>query len=164
MTNISIKYSINFATERENEDKLWILAGFFCGVAGRTTQQANIKKNVHNGEKIIVLPPVPSMRGPGQGEAVGLVSVVVPLGGDDDVLAVVGGHHLLGQVGAGQAPAGLAQVLKALVRPALSVAEAELVVGQPGVGVGEGVHAAAGAGAVHEGTLQQVNWSHLQHS
>ena len=153
MTNISIKYSINLATERENEDKLWILAGFFLrGGRAYDSTSEYIKKNVHNGEKIIVPPPVPSMRGPGEGEAVGLVSVVVALGGDDDVLAVVGGHHLLGQVGAGQAPAGLAQVLKALVRPALSVAEAELVVGQPGVGVGEGVHAAAGAGAVHEGT------------
>ena len=107
-------------------------------------------------------PPVSSMRDPGQGEAVGLVSVVVRLGGDDDVLAVVGGHHLLGPVLTGRGVDGGdgGQVVKAFVRLALCEAKAELVVGLPGVGVGEGVHAAAGAGAVHEGTFQQVNWSH----
>ena len=52
--------------------------------------------------------------------------------------------------------------MKAVVSLALCVAEAELVVGLPGVGVGEGVHTAAGTGAVHEGTFQQVNWSHGQ--
>ena len=100
------------------------------------------------------------MREPGQGEAVGLVSVVVRLGGDDDVLAVAGGDHLL--VLTAGASAGLAQVLKALIRLALSLAEAELAVGLRCVGVGQGVHAAAGAGAVHEGTFQQVDWSHRQ--
>ena len=107
------------------------------------------------------IPPVSSMRDPGQGEAVGLVSVVVPLCGDDDVLALVVGPDLL-VLTALRCRHRSGQVVKALVRLALSVAEAELVVGLPGVGVGEGVHAAAGAGAVHEGTFQQVNWSHRQ--
>ena len=98
------------------------------------------------------------MRDPGQGEAVGLVCVVVRLGGDDDVLAVARGHHLVGPVLTGDGGDG-GQVVKALVsRLALGVAEADLVVGEPGVG--EGVHAAAGAGAVHEGAGQEVNWSH----
>ena len=95
------------------------------------------------------------MRDPGQCEAVGLVCVVVRLGGDDDVLAVARGHHLVGPVLTGDG----GQVVKALVsRLALGVAEADLVVGEPGVG--KGVHAAAGAGAVHEGAGQQIDWSH----
>ena len=75
------------------------------------------------------------------------------------MLAVAGGHHLLGSVWTADGGDG-GEVVKAVVRLALCVAEAELVVGLSGVGVGEGVHTAAGTGAVHEGTFQQVNWSH----
>ena len=79
------------------------------------------------------------------------------------MLPVVGGHHLLAAVWAAHGGHG-GEVVKALASLALGVAEADLVVGLPGIGVGEGVHTAAGTGAVHEGTFQQVHWSHGQTS